>query len=163
MSDTSIFPDDDADDDSVLPPFPDKHVLVIEGNVNMARAIVRVLQRAGYQTTVASDPSMALLLLRTIRPAVMTLDLRMINIGEGLGVLHELLRQRESTGAVHCKVLVVSGDPRTDMQLALAMGAHGALCKPLHNAALLAEIDRLYALSKEDAEAGTRTGNAPLH
>jgi len=103
----------------------------------MARAMNRVLKRAGFETIFASNGFQAGSLLHTFRPALMTLDIQMPWI-DGLDVLRLL---RDTPLPFPLKVLVVSADKR--LEQALAAGAHGALAKPFSNEQLLDTVGAL--------------------
>ncbi|KQW02885.1 response regulator [Rhizobacter sp. Root1221] len=121
-----------------------KRVLVVDDEPAVARTIKRVLARAGFETAIAGDGLLAGSLLHTFKPHLMTLDLRMPGI-DGLGVLRFL---RETPLPTPLKVLVVSGDSEEHVKQALALGAHGALCKPFDNEELLAAARELLGEAK---------------
>lgn len=98
----------------------------------------------GLETAIAGDGFFAGSLLHTFKPHLMTLDLRMPGI-DGFGVLRFL---RETQLPTPLKVLVVSGDSEEHFKQALALGAHGALCKPFDNEELLAGARELLGEAK---------------
>lgn len=108
-------------------------VLIVEDDLPMARAIDRVLRRAGFETAFASNGFLAGSLLHSFRPVLMTLDIRMPWI-DGVEVLRLL---RKSPPTFPLKVLVVSGDDRERIDEALRAGANGVLAKPFSNEELL--------------------------
>jgi excisionase family DNA binding protein len=114
-------------------------VLIVEDDLAMARAINRVLKRAGFETAFAGNGFLAGSLLHTFRPALMTLDIRMPWM-DGLEVLRLL---RKSPPPSPLKVLVVSGDERSRLDEALRAGADAALGKPFSNEEVL---DAVHAL-----------------
>jgi excisionase family DNA binding protein len=126
-----------------------KRILVVDDEPAMARAIKRVFARAGFEMAIASDGFLAGSLLHTFKPHLMTLDIRMPGI-DGLGVLRFL---QETPLPTPLKVLVVSGDSEEHLKQALALGAHGALCKPFDNEALLAAARELLGEAKTPARA----------
>lgn len=126
-----------------------KRVLVVDDEPAMALAIQRVLARAGFETAIANDGFLAGSLLYTFRPDLLTLDIRMPGI-DGFAVLRFL---REAPLPTPLKVLVVSGDSAERLEQALALGAHGALCKPFDNEALLAAARELLGEAKAPARA----------
>lgn len=115
-------------------------VLVTEDEPAMARAIVRVLRRAGFETAVASDGFLAGSLLHTFKPGLMTLDIRMPGI-DGLGVLRVLQQQPMP---YPLKILVISSDTDERLEQAAALGADGILRKPFGNDVLLAKVRQLF-------------------
>lgn len=117
-----------------------RKVLIAEDDLPMAKAIDRVLRKAGYETVIASDGFLAGSLLHTFKPRLMTLDIRMPGI-DGLGVLRFLQKQGLP---FPLKVLVVSGESDDRLGEALTLGADGVLTKPFRNADLLEEVRRLF-------------------
>ena len=115
----------------------------------MALAIKRVFTRAGFETAIANDGFLAGSLLYTFKPHLMTLDILMPGI-DGFAVLRLL---REAQLPTPLKVLVVSGDSEEHLQQALALGAHGALCKPFDNEELLATARELLGETTAPARA----------
>ncbi|MEO4046343.1 response regulator [Pseudomonas sp. CAU 1711] len=118
-----------------------RKVLITEDDPGMASAISRVLDRAGYETVVASDGFAAGAMLYRFQPAVMTLDLRMPGL-DGLGVLRYLQR---ANLPFSLKVLVISADSEARQREALELGAHAVLAKPFENEALVAGVAALFA------------------
>lgn len=116
-----------------------KRILIAEDEPSMARAIKRVLSRAGYETVIASDGFWTGSLLYTFKPDLITLDLRMPGL-DGLDVLRFL---RTVAVPFKFKVLVVSAETQDRINQALALGAHGALSKPFENADLLHAVRHL--------------------
>lgn len=116
------------------------------------RTLLHTLQLTrseGLETAIAGDGFFAGSLLHTFKSHLMTLDLRMPDI-DGLGVLRFL---RETHLPTPLKVLVVSGDSEEHFKQALALGAHGALCKPFDNQELLAAARELLGEAKAPARA----------
>lgn len=117
-----------------------KRILIADDEPSMARAIQRVLNKAGYETTIASNGFEAGAMLYTFKPGLMTLDLRMPGI-DGVGVL-EFLQKAYLPGPL--KILVVSADTEARLLQAQALGAHGIVRKPFGNDELLAAVERLF-------------------
>jgi excisionase family DNA binding protein len=126
-------------------------VLVVEDDLAMARAINRVLKRAGFETAFAGNGFLAGSLLHSFRPALMTLDIRMPWM-DGLEVLRLL---RKTPPPVPLKVLVLSGDNRARLDEAVRAGADAALAKPFSNDEL---IDAVYALVGRPRQAEASRG-----
>jgi excisionase family DNA binding protein len=135
-----------------------KRVLVVDDEAPMARAIRRVLKRAGYETVIASDGFLAGSLLHTFKPRLMTLDLRMPGI-DGFGVLRFL---RETLPLPSLRILVISGDSEAHLRQALAQGAHGVLPKPFTNEQLLDTVQRLLGESSLLGSQPRKEARAPL-
>lgn len=114
-------------------------VLIVEDDVKMARAISRVLKRAGFETALASNGFLAGSMLHTFRPALMTLDIRMPGIN-GLEVLRLL---HKTPPPAPLSVLVVSGDDQSRLDEARRAGADNVLAKPFTNDELLHAVHAL--------------------
>ena len=122
-------------------------VLIVDDDLGVARAINRVLKRAGFETAFAGNGFLAGSLLHSFRPALMTLDIRMPWM-DGLEVLRLL---RKSPPPSPLKVLVVSGDERSRLDEALRAGADAALAKPFSNDELLDAVHTLLGVRYRDA------------
>ncbi|MCG8436357.1 MAG: response regulator [Gammaproteobacteria bacterium] len=108
-------------------------VLVVDDDLNMAAAIQRTLNLAGFQTLVATDGFRAGTLLTQFLPAIMTLDLQMPGVG-GMDVLKFV---RETPLLAPTKVLIVSAMPAKKLQAAIKAGADDVLPKPFEDEALV--------------------------
>ena len=117
-----------------------RRVLIADDEPAMARAIQRVLNRAGFETAIAPNGFEAGALLFSFKPGVMTLDLRMPGI-DGVDVLR-FLQDAPLPGPV--KTIVVSADSEQRLQEALALGANQVIRKPFANKDLLAAVEHLY-------------------
>lgn len=125
--------------------------LIVDDDQGTARAIQRVLRRAGFETQVAFNGFAAGVLMESFAPDVMTLDLRM----PGLGGLEVLAFVRSHPCLQGTKIVVVSGLPRARLEEALAKGADEVLEKPFDNAVLVEKASRLVGVEArvlEEAE-----------
>lgn len=122
-----------------------RRVLIVEDDDRMAKAIERALNRAGFETVIATDGFQAGALAASFEPAVMTLDLKMPGLG-GIEVLKTVRRDPELTTL---KVLVVSAMPREELDEALSAGADDALEKPFNNKDLVRKVSELSGLPIE--------------
>ncbi len=114
-------------------------VLVVDDDEPLALVMARVLEKAGFDTTVALDGFSAGRSMEELLPDVMTLDIRMPRL-DGLGVLKDI-REREKYQSI--RVLVVSGLPEGDLDRARKAGADDVLEKPFANSALVKRVRRL--------------------
>lgn len=110
--------------------------LIVEDEKPMARAIQRVLRKAGFETKIAAEGFEAGSLLESFSPTIMTLDLKM----PGLSGVEVLKRVRSSRNHAQLKVLVISAMPQEQLDEALAAGADEVLGKPFQNKELLEKI-----------------------
>lgn len=118
---------------------PVPRALIVDDDQGTARAIQRVLHRAGFETQMAFDGFSAGALMESFAPDVMTLDLRMPGLG-GLEVLGFVRSHPRLQGT---KIVVVSGLPRARLDEALGKGADEVLEKPFDNTALVEKVSRL--------------------
>lgn len=107
--------------------------LVVDDDAPMAKAIARVLKRAGWKVKVAHDGFEAGMELGQFQPTLMTLDLKMPYM-DGFKVLQ---LTREKFALSQLKILVVSAQGEEDLEKAMEQGATGTLAKPFENDQLL--------------------------
>jgi excisionase family DNA binding protein len=119
-----------------------RKVLIVEDQPEMAAAIHRVLRRAGYEVEVAKDGFVAGAILSRMKPALITLDLKMPGI-DGFQVLDYI---REHDEHANAKVLIISAETQEGLDRALAAGANDVLSKPFGNDELLQKVEALIAL-----------------
>ncbi len=135
---------------------PEKAVLVVDDDQDMAKAIQRTLKRAGFEVLVATDGFVAGALAATFKPAVITLDLKMPGLG-GLAILKAI----RNTPDMETRILVVSAMPAEELAEARAAGADDVLEKPFKNADLVAKVATLAEVEKPPRVAmRTRQGQA---
>lgn len=114
-------------------------VLVVDDDSAIRRMIARILGRAGYKCTEASDPSAALLFADEQEFSLVTCDINMPG-GSGLGLVRDLMARHPDIA-----VLMVSGmdDPAT-ASVATDLGAYGYVMKPFEsNEILIASANAL--------------------
>ncbi|GAB2190465.1 response regulator [Sessilibacter sp. MAH2] len=117
-------------------------VLVVDDNPEMAKAIERVFRMQGYEVTTALDGFVAGSLVSTIKPDLITLDLRMPGI-DGFEVL-KYLRTNEQFKKM--KVLVISAESTENLIKTLDLGADDFLQKPFENITLIEKAHQLIAV-----------------
>jgi len=111
----------------------EKRIMVVDDELEMGNAIKRVLVRAGYKTVTANNGFQAGIQLQSFAPDLITLDLKMPLV-DGYEVIEEVKKN-------HCdrmiKILVVSGQPKPELEQAVLKGADCFLEKPFENKDLL--------------------------
>ncbi len=110
------------------------HVLVVDDEPGIERAVRTILDRNGFQVEVAENGEQALESYRRRRPDVILLDLGLPDM-DGLDVLKEIRR----TGNTPVVVLSVRGREK-DKVAALDLGADDYLTKPFGVEELLARL-----------------------
>lgn len=121
--------------------FSKKRVLIVDNEEPVTRAIERVLRPLGVEVEIALDGFKAGYLLKEFQPDLVTLDLKMPGC-DGFEVL-SMIRSLE----VSPKVLIVSGQEKSELQKAVQAGADQALEKPFSNEQLAQWVKKL--LGKE--------------
>ncbi len=124
-----------------------RHVLIIDDEAAIARAIQRILRSAGFSTDVAQDGFQGGSKMVREQPALITLDLRM----PGLNGYEVLKFIRHTPEVAATKVLVISALDAPSLQRALDEGADAVLSKPFDNDELLAVVNRLIGAAAPEA------------
>jgi phosphoserine phosphatase RsbU/P len=132
---------------------PRARVLVAEDDETSRNALVRLLQREGYDVTVANDGQEAIhILLAPDPPHIALLDWAMPR----LDGIHVCLAVRSIPSNPYTYIVMVTGrDQATDALAAFAAGVDDFLSKPLDSSQLLARLRcglRVLTLEKRYAE-----------
>ena len=140
------------------PTFPNSNatptrVLVAEDDETSRNALVRLLQREGYDVTVANDGQAAInILLAPNPPHIALLDWAMPR----LDGIHVCWAVRSIPSNPYTYIIMVTGrDQATDALAAFAAGVDDFLSKPLDSLQLLARLrcgERVLGLEKRCAE-----------
>jgi DNA-binding response OmpR family regulator len=105
--------------------------LVVEDDADLLEALCESLRLEGVECAGARSGERALDLLRTLRPDVILLDLRMPEM-DGL----EFLRRRRAIASDGCPVVVLTGDDALASEAA-ELGAVASVRKPVRIEVLL--------------------------
>ena len=116
-------------------------VLIVDDEEDVVNAIRRALRREGFETLTATTMPDIEACLATHSPSVVTLDLSMPHI-TGFEVIQEIRRNPKWDDV---KILVISALPRTDLEVALSLGADDILEKPFEKDVLLQKLRYLVA------------------
>ena len=116
-------------------------ILVVDDDDGVREMVRQMLQRAGYEVSVAVNGKEGLKLFRSESPDLIVLDIVMPE-KEGLETIREL--RRDDPGV---KVIAMSGGgrmgPQNYIDVALALGAQRAFAKPLDRKKFLAAVHEL--------------------
>jgi len=113
------------------------HILIVDDEPNVASALALLLQRAGYQTTLAHDGRAALAALAVATCDLVLLDLNLGDpVFDGIGVCRAI-RARPDYLPV---IMVTVRDSSIDKVIGLEIGADDYLTKPFDERELLARI-----------------------
>ena len=116
-------------------------VLIVESDEKVASSMEQALQRAGYETRLATDGFSAGALLGSFRPSVMTVDVGM----KGIDGARAIRLMREDSRLALSKVIAVTAarTSRKKQEQLRAAGADGVLNRPLNNEDLVRTITDL--------------------
>ncbi len=114
-------------------------VLVVDGDTKAARAMKRALDKAGFETEIATDGFAAGHLISTMLPSVVVLDPNT----EGMGGVAAVKRLKADPRLTQLKMLVLSKMTTKEMAAAAKAGADEAVCKPLKNPQLVKIVAEL--------------------
>ena len=114
-----------------------KPLVLVVDDEHDSRALLRTyLEEDGYRTAEASDGAEGLSLARELRPALITLDIRMPNV-DGLSMLRQLRNDPELADIPVVVVSIEAAEHRGAL-----IGAVDTLAKPVEREALLGVIER---------------------
>lgn len=100
-------------------------ILVVDDDAPILLLMRNVLREFGFEARVASDGASAIAAVRETPPDLILLDKNM----PGLSLSEIMRRLRSETGAASVPVLILSGEPLDDDDIA-AIGANGSVLKP---------------------------------
>ena len=113
--------------------------LIVDDEPSFARAIERILRRAGYETFIALDGFEAGRLFVAHKPRLFTLDLQMPHM-DGFSVLEKMRDEQD------CFICVISGLPEEKLAQAKAVRADEALTKPFDSAKLMQIAEKCFKI-----------------
>ncbi|WP_426171772.1 response regulator transcription factor [Pseudoduganella sp. R-31] len=120
---------------------PDTSILVIEDDEHIGQILTFILQRQGYQTTLAADGLAArkAIVSSPTPPSLVLLDVMLPYI-DGFELVH-IIRQREGWTEVPI-VMLTAKHTEKDIVRALDAGANDYVVKPFQPNELLARVRR---------------------
>ena len=117
-----------------------RQVLIADDEPNIVAALEYLLQRNGYEVSIARNGDEALKLIELNRPDLVLLDV-MMPVRSGYEVC-QVMRAREDWR--HIKIVVLTAKGReADANKGLALGADLYITKPFSNRDLIAKINGL--------------------
>jgi DNA-binding response OmpR family regulator len=123
-------------------------VLVIEDDADIAKAVVALLERAGYEVALSADGHAGLRMLHTVRPDLVILDIGL----PGMDGWHVLERIRDLTTTPI--IMVTARAHEGDKVRGLQSGADDYLTKPFSNRELVARVEAHLRRATTPPEAG---------
>ena len=119
---------------------PRGSVLVVDDESTITEVVSRYLERAGYDTSVASDGPEALRIAAGELPDLIVLDLMLPGI-DGLEVMRRL-REPAAAGERRVSVILLTAKgEETDRVIGLRLGADDYVVKPFSPVELVARVD----------------------
>lgn len=115
-------------------------IVIADDEPNILISLEFLLQREGFEVTLARDGQEALDAVRAVRPALALLDVMMPRLS-GLDVCQQL-RADDSLAGLRIVMLTAKGRD-TDVAKGLALGADAYLTKPFATKALVQKLREL--------------------
>ena len=117
-----------------------KRVLLAEDEPNIVESLSFLLERAGYEVSVATDGPAALGTALNDQPDVLVLDVMLPEL-DGYEVLRQL--RADARGESLPVLMLTAKGQREDRETALDCGADLFMTKPFANADITAAVERL--------------------
>jgi CheY-like chemotaxis protein len=132
-----------------------KKILIAEDNAVNRELLRELLELRGFEVSEACDGQQALDALAQGKPDLLILDLGM-PVLDGFGVIRRI---RAEPGLAKLRVLAATAYAmRGDKERALEAGFDGYLSKPIDNAALMAEIQRILGADNSQKSSASVAG-----
>ncbi len=116
------------------------HILVVDDSATDQYALRSILEKNGYQVSVASNGRQGVEMARQLRPDLILMDVVMPELN-GFQATRELTRGEETSGIP--VIMVTSKDAATDTVWAKRQGAQDYVVKPAREKDLLKRIKQL--------------------
>lgn len=129
-----------------------KKILIVEDDVHLAGITKLILEKKGYDASIADNGEAGLTAARRDNPDLIILDLCLPKI-KGEEVCREI-RRDEKMGATPI-IMVTAKDLDADRIIGRVIGANSYMTKPFEMANLLKEIDKLIGI-KTQGDAGEK-------
>jgi len=117
-----------------------KKILVVDDEPNIVRSLTFVLDKGGYDVSIAGDGVEAMSMIRESKPNILILDVMMPN-KSGYDVCSEIKSDPELRD-IHVVMLTAKGQVG-DREAALSQGADEYISKPFSPIEILARVKEL--------------------
>lgn len=117
-----------------------KKILVVDDEPNIVRSLTFVLDKGGYDVSIAGDGVEAMSMIRESKPNILILDVMMPN-KSGYDVCSEIKSDPELRD-IHVVMLAAKGQVG-DREAALSQGADEYISKPFSPIEILARVKEL--------------------
>ncbi len=131
-------------------------ILIVEDEPSIAEPFARLLEREGFQTTIAPTAAAALRAARAEPPDLVVLDLALPD-GDGRDVCRTL--RSESQVPV---IMLTARGTETDRIVGLEIGADDYVVKPFSAAEVIARIRAVLRRSASSAASGAAAARGPI-
>ncbi|MHA3682942.1 winged helix-turn-helix domain-containing protein [Leucobacter sp. HY1910] len=111
-----------------------QHILLVEDEESISRPLAFLLEREGYQVTVAGDGAAAITAFAEVSPGLVLLDLMLPNVPGT-----EVCRTIRQTSQVPI-IMLTAKDSEIDIVVGLELGADDYVTKPYSTRELLARV-----------------------
>ncbi len=119
---------------------PNPLILVVDDNRVLQHVIRHILQKAGYQITLASDGEEAYQCLREVSHHLVVTDMEM-PVMNGVELV-QAMRKEPDLAAIPVIMVTATGD-EANVKAARSVQADGFLTRPIASINLLQEVERL--------------------
>jgi len=121
-------------------------ILIVDDEVLFSEALIRFLNLEGYDSFSASAGEDALRLVKSQKPEIVLLDIRMPGM-DGLEVLKRLRQEKENENMAI--IMLSARDEESIIMQALALGADDYLLKPFEERQLKRKIELCLAKAQD--------------
>lgn len=119
---------------------PQKHVVLVEDEINIAEAIRFLLGQDGWRVETLAGGSSAVDVIRAARPQLVILDV-MLPGKSGFEILHEL---RADPQLAHMPIMMLTARGQTrDREMAFQAGVSHFMTKPFSNSEMIEAVRML--------------------
>ena len=115
-------------------------ILVVDDEPNIVRSLTFVLNKGGYDVSIAEDGDQAMTMIRDSKPDILILDVMMPN-KNGYEVCSEV-KSDPALQDIHVVMLTAKGE-MGDREAALSKGADEYISKPFSPVEILARVKEL--------------------
>ena len=115
-------------------------ILIVDDEPNIARSLSFVLNKDGYDVSVAEDGDQAMAIIRDSKPDILILDVMMPN-KNGYDVCREIKSDAELRD-IHIMMLTAKGQ-KGDLEMGLLQGADEYITKPFSPMKIAARVKKL--------------------
>lgn len=117
-----------------------KKILIVDDEPNIVRSLSFVLNKGGYDVSIAEDGDQAMAMIRGSKPDILILDVMMPK-KNGYDVCQEIKSDAEFRD-IHIMMLTAKGQ-KGDLEMGLSQGADEYITKPFSPMKIAARVKKL--------------------